>query len=75
MATWVSFGELRERVSIQDIFEHYGMLGKLKPQGDELVGPCPFHDDRRPWPAIGSLGLVIFREECGGTTPVLAELG
>ncbi len=48
MATWVSFSELRERVSIEDILERYGMLGKLKRQGDELVGLCPFHDDRQP---------------------------
>ena len=48
MATWVSFSELRGRISIQDILEHYGTLGKLKRHGDELVGPCPFHDDRRP---------------------------
>ena len=48
MPTWVSFIGLRERVSIQDILEHYGMLGKLNRQGDELVGQCPFHEDRRP---------------------------
>ena len=48
METGVWLRELRERVSIQDILEHYGMLGQLKRQGDELVGPCPFHDDRRP---------------------------
>lgn len=48
MATWISFRELRERISIYDVLERYGMLAQLKRQGDELVGLCPFHDDRRP---------------------------
>lgn len=33
---------------MQDILEHYGMLGNMVRQGDELVGRCPFHADRRP---------------------------
>ena len=48
MATWVSFSELKARVSMEDILAHYGVLGKLRRHGDELVGLCPFHDDRRP---------------------------
>ena len=48
MATWISFGDLKAWVSMQDILAHYGMLGSLRRQGDELVGICPFHDDKRP---------------------------
>ena len=38
MATWILFSDMREKVKIQDILEHYGMLGKMNRQGDELVG-------------------------------------
>lgn len=46
---WVSFSELKGRVSIADILGHYGLLDKLKPQrsGKGLVGLCPFHQERR----------------------------
>ena len=49
MAEWVSFQELKERVSLADVLEHYGLVEKLKPQkgGDELVGLCPFHQEQR----------------------------
>lgn len=46
---WVSFSELKGRVSIADILGYYGLLDKLKPQrgGKGLVGLCPFHQERR----------------------------
>lgn len=46
---WVDFGELKQWVSMADILGHYGLLDKLKPQkrGDELVGLCPFHQEKR----------------------------
>lgn len=47
--SWVSFQELKEKVSMADILGHYGLLDSLKQQkgGDELVGLCPFHQERR----------------------------
>jgi DNA primase len=46
---WVDFGELKQRVSMEDILERYGLLDKLRSQkgGDELVGLCPFHQEKR----------------------------
>ena len=32
MAEWVSFAELRGRVSMENILGHYGLIGNLKPQ-------------------------------------------
>jgi DNA primase len=47
--TFVPFAQLKQRVSMEDILRRYGVLEKLKPQkgGDELVGLCPFHQEKR----------------------------
>ena len=47
MTQWVSFDEIKGRVSIEDILNHYGV--KLRQRRDELTGLCPFpeHDDTR----------------------------
>ena len=49
MAEWVDFNELKQRVSITDVLNHYGLLDSLTPRkgGEELVGLCPFHEERR----------------------------
>ena len=47
MAEWVSFQELKQRVSIEDILRHYGLLENLKQRKDELVGLCPFHKETK----------------------------
>ena len=38
MAEWVSFQEIKDRVSTADILGHYGLMDKRKPQNveDEL---------------------------------------
>ena len=49
MSQYVSFKEIKSRVSIEDVLDHYGLLDKLKRKRDELTGRCPFpgHEDRR----------------------------
>ena len=48
MTQWVSFDEIKSRVSIEDILDHYGVTN-LKPRRDELAGRCPLpgHEDTR----------------------------
>lgn len=47
MSEWVSFEEIKSRVSIEDVLDHYGV--KLRRRRDELTGRCPFpqHEDQR----------------------------
>ena len=43
---WVDFKEIKEKVSMEDILDHYGLLKGLKRKKDELVGFCPIHDEK-----------------------------
>lgn len=45
MANWISFQDLRNRVSLEDILRHYGLMGKFRRSKDELIGLCPFHEE------------------------------
>jgi len=47
MKEWVSFNEIKAKVSIKDILAHYGLLEGLQQKGDELVGLCPFHQESK----------------------------
>jgi len=46
MTQWVSFEELKTRVSIEDVLDHY-KVADLRRRRDELIGICPFHDETR----------------------------
>src|SRR5262249_28539074 len=52
MAQWVSFDELKSRVSITDVLTHYGLMQgsteKPTKRGMELRLRCPFHEDKTP---------------------------
>jgi len=43
---WVDFKEIKEKVGMEDILEHYGLLKGLRKRKDELVGFCPVHDEK-----------------------------
>ena len=43
MNTWVNYKEIKARVNIGQVLEHYGVLGNLREKGDELIGCCPIH--------------------------------
>ena len=45
--TWVSFDAIKAAVSIEDVLRRYGFFDALKPQGAQLVGRCPFHNDSK----------------------------
>jgi DNA primase len=41
--TWVNYKEIKARVRMEQVLEHYGVLGELHEKGDNLVGRCPIH--------------------------------
>jgi DNA primase len=43
MKTWVNYKEIKARVNIEQVLEHYGVLGNLREKGDNLIGRCPIH--------------------------------
>ena len=43
MKTWVNYKEIRTRVNIEQVLDHYGVLDNLREKGDELIGCCPIH--------------------------------
>ena len=44
---WVDFKEIKEKLSIEEILDHYGLLKGLRRKENELKGFCPIHDDKR----------------------------
>lgn len=48
MAKHISFKEQRARVGIEDILIRYGHRDTLTKKGNELRGPCMFHEDTTP---------------------------
>ena len=44
---WVDFKKVKESVRFEPVLNHYGV--KLKStKSVELLGHCPFHDDKNP---------------------------
>jgi DNA primase len=44
--TWVVIDEIKQQVTLQMVFDHYGLAGKRK--GTEVRLHCPFHEDAHP---------------------------
>ena len=45
---FVGFDVLKTAVSMHQVLEHYGLLGRLHRNGDSLSGPCPLHGGHNP---------------------------
>lgn len=45
---WVDYKEIKERVTMEMVLTRYGLFGKLKPSGSNLVGVCPIHKGSNP---------------------------
>ena len=63
----IDFKALKDRVSLKDILDHYGILEKLNQKGQSLRGKCPLHDgdnetsfsvslEKNAWHCFGGCG-------------------
>ncbi|MBA4406576.1 hypothetical protein C0389_04820 [bacterium] len=44
---WVNFKDVKDQLSFEAVIEHYGLVLKQF-KGNELVGLCPFHEEKEP---------------------------
>src|ERR1043166_3252117 len=45
---FVEFRAIRSRITMEQVLEHYRVLGKFKRTGNRLSGPCPIHNGSNP---------------------------
>lgn len=45
---FVDFKEVKARVNIVQVLEHYGLMPTLQQNGDRISGPCPIHKGKNP---------------------------
>lgn len=45
---FVDFREVRSRITMEQVLEHYGVLDTFKRTGTRLSGPCPIHGGSNP---------------------------
>jgi len=45
---FVDFRDIRSRITMEQVLEHYGVLHTFKRTGDRLSGPCPIHGGTNP---------------------------
>ena len=45
---FVDFREVRSRITMENVLQHYGVLDTFKRTGDRLSGPCPIHGGTNP---------------------------
>ena len=72
----VDFAFLRQQVTMEQVLEHLGLLGKLRGRGRQRRGPCPIHGDpTAPQPTFSAnLSKNIFQcfhASCGAHGNVL----
>jgi DNA primase len=68
MGQWIDFGELRRRVSLEDILVRLYGITNLTREGDKLTGPCPVHGGDSPRAFHADLGKNVWHcfSKCQG---------
>lgn len=67
---WVDFKKVKENVRFEPVLNHYGV--KLKStNGAEILGHCPFHDDKKPSFQVNTQKRLFYCHGCGAKGNVL----
>ena len=45
---FVDFRDIRSRITMEQVLQHYNLLGTFKRSGQSLSGPCPIHKGTNP---------------------------
>ena len=56
----MDFKEVKSKVSMRTVLDHYGVTGGLKAVGDSLRGKCPLHEGEGMRTFQASLSKNIF---------------
>jgi len=67
---WIDFKKVKENVRFEPVLNRYGV--KLKStKGAELLGHCPFHDDKNPSLQVNTQKRLFYCHGCGAKGNVL----
>lgn len=47
-SSFVNFKAVKAAITLEQVLEHYDLLGQFKRSGDSLSGPCPIHKGSNP---------------------------
>jgi DNA primase len=55
------FRDLKQKVSIEQVLDHRGLLAGLRVRTHVLVGPCPIHGGDNPWAFVVHRSMQLWR--------------
>ena len=47
-STFIDFRAVKREVTMVQVLEHYGLMSRMKQNGDSITGACPIHDGENP---------------------------
>src|SRR5438874_6076258 len=47
-SSFVDFKAVKAAITMEQVLEHYNLVGEFKRSGDNLSGPCPIHKGSNP---------------------------
>ena len=47
-STFIDFRAVKREVTMVQVLEHYGLMSRMKQNGDNITGACPIHDGENP---------------------------
>src|SRR5207244_435028 len=70
---FVDFKAVKAAVTMEQVLQHYSLLGQFKRRGDSLSGPCPIHKGTNPTQFRVSISKNVWNcfSQCNGGGNVL----
>ncbi len=71
MTAYFNEAHIQQILQALDIVDVVGNYVALKPKGKEMVGLCPFHDDKRPSMNVSAVKQIFKCFACGAGGDVI----